>query len=442
MSNQFLALRTFLLLFVLCGGLPVSAADSQAFVELKQIADGFTSPVNLLTLDDGSGRLLIGDQIGVVRVLGSDGKLAGKPFVDLRDKMVKLPQAFDERGLLGIALHPKFRQTKKLYIFHSVPLRASAPTNFNCTSHLSEFKMKDADEVDVASERVLLEIDKPQMNHNGGRITFGPDGYLYVGVGDGGGANDKDVGHSPQGNGQDMTKLLGKILRIDVNKGTTYAIPSDNPFAAGKGGVRPEIYAAGMRNPWGISFDRGGSHELFSADVGQNRFEEVNIIVKGGNYGWNLREGFGCFDPKNPNSPPSDCPRVAADGTPLRDPIIAYKNFGAFKKDPESIGISVTGGYVYRGKAIPQLQGKYIFGDWSKNWAIPAGTLFVASRPSSPGETWTLDRLNVEGHANGSIPDYIVAFGEDAQGELYVLTNGRNALIGTTGKVFKLVPRT
>src|SRR5438477_10014636 len=206
-------------------------------------------------------------------------------------------------------------------------------------------------------------------------------------------------------------------------------------------GGKPEIYAYGVRNSWGISFDRGGTHELFAADVGQNRFEEVNIIVKGGNYGWNAREGFSCFDPKSPNNPTNGCPKVDADGKPFIDPIIAYKNFTGFKKDPESLGISVTGGYVYRGKAIPQLQGKYVFGDWSKNWALPMGTVFVASRPSSSGEQWKLERLNIGGHPNGSIPQYIVAFGQDAEGELYVLTNGRNAVMGRTGKVFKLVPR-
>src|SRR5205814_8574679 len=152
---------------------------------------------------------VIGDQIGVIRILNKDGKLAEEPFADLRETMVKLPQGFDERGLLGIALHPRFAQSKKLYIFYSAPLRASAPTNFNCTSHLSEFKMKGADEVDLASERTLLLIDKPQANHNCGRLAFGPDGFLYVGIGDGGGANDNDKGHSPQGNGQDTTKLLG-----------------------------------------------------------------------------------------------------------------------------------------------------------------------------------------------------------------------------------------
>jgi len=408
-------------------------------VELKEVASGFVSPINLVSLPDGSGRLLIGDQVGVIRILNKDGQLAEKPFADLREKMVKLPQSFDERGLLGIALHPQFSQNKKVYIYYSAPRRESAPTNFNCTSHLAEFKMKDADELDLASERILFEVDKPQMNHNGGRLAFGPDGYLYVGVGDGGGANDNDVGHTPgKGNGQDTSKLLGKMLRIDVNQGEPYGIPTDNPFVDGKNG-RPEIYAYGLRNPWGFSFDREGQHELFSADVGQNRFEEVDIIQKGGNYGWNLREGFACFDPKQPNNPPADCPKTAADGKPLIDPILSYKNFTGFKRDPEARGISVTGGYVYRGKAIPQLQGKYIFGDWSRNWALPAGSIFVATR-SSPDGKWSFDNLKV-GSANGSIPHYVVAFGQDAEGELYVLTNDRNGLIGTTGKVFKLVPR-
>ena len=140
-------------------------------------------------------------------------------------------------------------------------------------------------------------------------------------MGDGGGANDNDkVGHSPQGNGQDTTKLLGKILRIDIDNGSPYAVPSDNPFA-GQSKMRPEIYAFGLRNAWGISFDRGGAHELFAADVGQNRWEEINIIVKGGNYGWRLREGFVCFDPNKPNNPPDDCPKVAHGAPVLPHPV-------------------------------------------------------------------------------------------------------------------------
>ena len=264
-------------------------------------------------------------------------------------------------------------------------------------------------------------------------MAFGPDGYLYIGVGDGGNANDQ--GKRPEtGNGQNLETLLGKILRIDVNKGQPYGIPQDNPFVGGKG--KPEIYAYGLRNPWGISFDRGGKHELFASDVGQDRFEELNIITKGGNYGWSLREGFGCFDPKAPTKPPEDCPKKGANGEPLIDPVLAYKNFKGFARDPEATGISVTGGYVYRGKAIPGLEGKYVFADWSRNWAKADGVMLVASRD---GEKWSWKPLEVEGQTKGSVGAYVTAFGEDNSGELYVLTNGRNSLTGTTGKVYKIV---
>src|SRR5262249_57244771 len=192
----------------------------------------------------------------------------------------------------------------------------------DCTSRVSEFRVVSGNpaQVDAGSERVLIEVDKPQMNHNCGRLVFGPDGYLYIGLGDGGGANDNEHGHSPQGNGQDLKTFMGKILRIDVDRGTPYGIPSDNPFADGKQG-RPEIFAYGLRNPWGISFDRGGAHELFAVDVGQNLFEELNIIVKGGNYGWRLREGFHGFDPKNANTPSENSVKTDALGRPLLDPV-------------------------------------------------------------------------------------------------------------------------
>jgi glucose/arabinose dehydrogenase len=225
--------------------------------------------------------------------------------------------------------------------------------------------------------------------------------------------------------------LLGKILRIDIDKGEPYGIPSDNPFAAGGNG-KPEIYAYGFRNPWGISFDREGARELFASDVGQDAWEELNIVVKGGNYGWRIREGLECFDPKNSLKPPADCPKVGADGKPLIEPILVYKNSKRFMKDPEAKGTSVTGGYVYRGKAIPSLVGKYVFGDWSRAWVNPDGVLFTATRGTD--KKWTMETLipNVGG--------YVVAFGEDSDGEVYVTTTGNNVLKGKTGKVLKLVP--
>jgi glucose/arabinose dehydrogenase len=419
-------------LFLLLVSSASFAAGQKATVALKEIATNFTSPTVLAQLPDG--RLVVGDQIGVAYLISGKGSATNDPvFLDVRPKLTKLNSAFDERGLLGLALHPQFKENSKLYVYYSAPKRAEAPADWDHTSHVSEFKVQ-GDKVDLASERLLLEFDKPYFNHNSGRLAFGPDGYLYIAVGDGGNANDQ--GKRPEtGNGQNLDTFMGKILRIDVNKGQPYGIPQDNPFVGGKG--KPEIYAFGLRNPWSITFDRGGKHELFAADVGQDRFEEVNIITKGGNYGWNIREGFGCFDPKAPKNPPTDCPKKGANGEPLIDPILAYKSFRSFAKDPEATGISVTGGYVYRGKALPELQGKYIFADWSRNWAVADGVLLVAS--PGPDNKWTFQPLQVEALTNGGLKAYITAFGEDNDGELYVLTNGRNTLTGATGKVYKIV---
>jgi glucose/arabinose dehydrogenase len=416
----------------------VVANSVAAGIGLKQVAEGFVSPV-ILDSVPGSGRLLVGDQVGVIHLLSADGSVE-RPFFDLRDRLVKLNQGFDERGLLGLAFHPKFKENRKLYVYYSAPLREGAPADWNHTSHISEFKASQSDplKVDPASERLLLQIDKPAFNHNCGRMAFGPDGFLYIGVGDGGDANDQGKGHAPEGNGQTTTTLLGKILRIDVDKDEKYGIPSDNPFADGVKG-RPEIFAYGLRNPWGISFDRGGAHALFAADVGQDSYEEVNIITRGGNYGWNIREAFICFDPKKPKDPPADCPKAGADGQPLIDPIFAYKSFRKFTKDPESRGTSITGGYIYRGKALPQLQSKYVFADWSRNWVLPDGVLYVATAPANGGKIWSMAPLELTTHPKGEVKAYITALGEDLDGELYILTNGSNAIVGKRGKVFKLV---
>lgn len=421
-----------------------STPEDKSSVALQQIAEGFTSPLTVRSLDDGSGRMLIADQVGTIHVLNKDGKLSEQLFLDLRSKMAKLNQGFDERGLLGLALHPRFKANRKLYIYYSAPLSSTAPTNWNHTSHVSEFTVM-ADDIaraDVASERVLLKIDEPQMNHNGGRILFGPDGYLYIGTGDGGGANDNELGHGAQGNGQDTTTLLGKILRIDVDKGSPYGIPSDNPFADGKQG-RPEIYSYGWRNPWGISFDRGGTREFFAADVGQNLYEELNIVIKGGNYGWRVREAHVAFDPRKPNDPPADSPKTDSLGKPFIEPILWYKHPARNKIDPTKLeGISITGGYVYRGTAIKSLQGKYVFADWSRSWALPDGVFFTATREGKGSDAkWNLESLPVATANGAKLGAYIVSFGEDDQGELYVMTNGRNSLTGKTGKVFKMVPQ-
>jgi glucose/arabinose dehydrogenase len=421
--------------FVFVSPAGASAAQFQAAAELKLIADGFVSPISVEEINDGSGRLLIADQIGVIQVLTREGKLLEEPFLDLRDRLSEINQGFDERGLLGLALHPEFPENGKFYVYYSAPLRPNGPDKWNHTSHVSEFKISSGDKnkADAASERVLLQIDQPQFNHNSGRVVFGPDGYLYIGSGDGGGANDVGLGHPPEGNGQHLQTLLGKILRIDVNHGDPYAIPGDNPFRNGPG--LPEIYAYGLRNPWGMTFDRGGTRQFFVADVGQDAFEEVNIIERGGNYGWNIREGFHCFDPKSPTDPPEDCPRTGARGEPLLDPILDYKNLKAHRQDGE--GISVTGGYVYRGKAIPELQGRYVFADWSRYWPKAEGVFFVASYENGK---WSRQELSLASHPKATIRAYILSFGEDAQGELYIMTNDTNSLIGRNGRVYKLAP--
>ena len=409
---------------------------------LKLLAEGFAAPIVLTSLADGSGRLVLADQAGVVYVLNREGKRLEKPMLDLRSKIVTIHAGMDERGILGLALHPQFKANRKFYVVYSVPLRAGGPAEWDHTMRLSEFRSANNEYAvaNVDSERVLLEIDEPDWNHNSGRIAFGPDGYLYFSVGDGGAPNDVGSrGHAPEGNGQNLQTLLGKILRIDVNQNPR-GIPADNPYADGKNG-RPEIYAYGIRNPWGMSFDRGGAHELFVADVGQDAWEELNIIVKGGNYGWRVREGFEGFDPKNPKTPPANAPKTGADGKPFIDPILVYKNPSRFRRDPDAYGGCITGGYVYRGKLLPKLAGKYVFGDWARNMAIGDGALFVASRPSQPGGLWTMEPLDLASHPGGKVRAYVWALGEDEDGELYVLTNGANLVSGTRGKVYKLVPQ-
>ncbi len=407
-------------------------------VKLKLFAEGFTSPIALTPLNDGKGSLLLADQVGLVHMVTASGIVRGQPFLSLVHRTTKLNMGFEERGLLGIAAHPDFKENGKIYVYYSAPLRTSAPSDWNHTSRISEFTIMegDADRVDVDSEKVLISIDQPYFNHNGGSLAFGPkDGYLHIAVGDGGNANGRGIGHSEIGNSQDLSNMLGKILRIDVDQGDLYGIPADNPFQGAN--MKSEIYAIGLRNPWRISFDRGGDHVLFAADIGQNLYEEVNIIDRGGNYGWNVREGFHCFNPEKPTETPEECPGKDVRGQLFTDPILEYKNVKAFRNDPDAYGISITGGYVYRGESIGALVGKYIFADWSRNWAVPDGVLLAGSK-SDKGQ-WSLEALELDGEKK--VGSYIVAFGEDMKGELYVLTNASNGLMNRKGKIYKIVAK-
>lgn len=422
---------------------PPPSAPKPTVIGLELVAERLTSPLGMAVPPDGSGRLFVLDQIGLIRIIDAAGNLLPEPFLDLSDRMVSVGIdfgggfVFDERGLLGMAFHPGYATNGRFFVFYTAPKDPNDPADFNSETHVSEFFVSagDPDRADPESERILLEIDKPQFNHNGGQLAFGPDGYLYISVGDGGGGGDVGVGHTPGlGNAQDASNLLGTILRIDVDGGEPFGIPPDNPFV-GDADVRSEIWAYGLRNPWRFSFDSGGSRRLFCGDAGQDLFEEVSIIQKGGNYGWNIREGLHCFDPNAPGTPPPQCPDTAAGGEPLLDPIIEYPHFDD-QGDP--VGIVVIGGFVYRGSAIPGLHGDYVFADFSTSFFAPDGTLFAAAE-TADGD-WQMRELKVADRPNGRIGRFILGFGSDAQGELYVLTSGNLAPSGSTGQVYRIVP--
>jgi len=290
-------------------------------------------------------------------------------FLDIRDRLIPDPQT--EEGLLGIAFAPDYAASGRFYVWYS----AGPPRR----ERLSRFVASGA-AADPASEEVLLEVDDPYPNHNGGGMAFGPDGMLYIGEGDGGSAGD------PQGNGQRLDTLLGKILRIDVSPARGYAVPADNPFV-GIATARQEIWAYGFRNPWRLSFD-SATGELWAGDVGQNRWEEVDRVVRGGNYGWSIAEGAHCYKP--------------ASGCDVTGTVLPWAEYG------HDAGCSITGGYVYRGEALPELRGWYVYGDFCSGriWAV-----------NTDGDHGTPVPLADTGLA-------ISSFGLDRAGELYILDFG------------------
>ncbi|HEX2077465.1 MAG TPA: PQQ-dependent sugar dehydrogenase [Longimicrobium sp.] len=417
---------------------PLPDADRE--VALQLVAQGLTSPIALMEPPDGTGRLFVVDQAGLIRIIAADGTLLAEPFLDVRSRMVTLRTNFDERGLLGLAFHPNYRTNGRFYVYYSAPLRAGAPAGYDHTATISEFRVSaSANRADASSERIVLRVDKPQFNHNGGTLAFGPDdGYLYISLGDGGGANDTPLGHVDDwyaenggGNGQDITQnLLGNILRIDVDGGTPYGIPGDNPFRQGPG--LDEIYAYGFRNPYRFSFDMGGRNDLLVGDAGQGLWEEVSRVQRGGNYGWNVKEGTHCFDAENNRVSPASCPTTdPTTGVPLTDPVIEYAHLSN-----GGLGLVVVGGYVYRGDNVRQLRGRYIFGDWSRAFATPDGTLFTAA-PRSSG-MWPMQELIVSNNASGRLGHYLLGFGQDADGEVYVLTTNNAGPTGSTGRVYRI----
>jgi glucose/arabinose dehydrogenase len=343
---------------------------------LERVADGLEAPVGIANAGDGSGQVFVLEQAGRVRVIEANGELRAEPFVDLRGRIV----SGGERGLLGIAFHPDYARNGRLFVHYS---RAG-----DGATVVSELRATgDGRTANPGSERILLTQAQPFANHNGGQLAFGPDGYLYLGLGDGGASGD------PFDNAQNTEVLLGKILRLDVDGAPDgdrgYAIPPDNPFApqgVRPGAGRPEIWAYGLRNPWQFSFD-AASGDLYIADVGQDEWEEVNrqpSDSRGGeNYGWDVMEGRHCFVRQ-------DCDQAG-----YVKPIAEYSH---------ARGCSVTGGHVYRGTRQPELQGVYVFGDYCRGLVF---TLQVDEGTITP-------KVVLESGLG------ISAFGTDEDGEIYV----------------------
>ena len=352
---------------------PTSFPDPAKY-EWQLITDGLSRPVGVTNAGDGSGRLFVLEQEGLIRIV-QDYELLEEPFLDIRDRV---GSSANEQGLLGMAFHPGYPENGTFYVNY---------TDGDGGTVIARFRVSaDPSRADPASEVRLLQISQPYGNHNGGALAFGPDGYLYIGTGDGGSGGD------PQGNGQSLDTLLGKILRLDVDNGVPYAVPADN--------LEGEIWAYGLRNPWRFSFDRL-TGDLYIGDVGQSTWEEIDFWPAGNpggaNFGWNFREGAHPFA----GSPPV--------GLDLIDPVVEYDH---------NLGISVTGGVVYRGAALPGYNGIYLYGDYG------SGRVWGLFPDLDDG--WK-NQILFESGAN------ITSFGEDEDGEVY--------LVDHKGFVFKLVER-
>ncbi|MBT3330695.1 MAG: hypothetical protein HOK21_12125 [Rhodospirillaceae bacterium] len=410
---------------------PATAMD----VKLEEVASGLQHPL-LLVSPPGDDRRFVIEQIGTIKVMQPDGEMS--TFLDIKELVHPLVPEFDERGLLGLAFHPDYKNNGLFYVSYSIPIHGTANLgNLLFYSHknvIAERRVSksDANKADPGYSRVISTIDWPQFNHNGHWIGFGPDGMLYASMGDGGYANDYGLGHNATtGNGQDLTSKNGKILRLDVNSAEGYAIPKDNPYV-GNDDALDEIWAYGFRNPWRCSFDMGGDHALICADVGQNSYEEVDVIKKGGNYGWRVKEGTHCFDYQAPNDEPASC-----EDKGMIDPVLEYNNCSG---NPDGCkGISITGGYVYRG-AHKAWDGMYFFGDWSKNFVFKDGQLFVAKMT---GMKWSMEKINVTNMPGWN--SYVLSFGQDSKGEIYVMATDLTGPVpggpaGGLDKIYKIVP--
>jgi len=406
-----------------------SAAAAGPKVKMEAFVSGLNSPLAMVQ-PAGDNRMFVIEQWGRVMIV-EDGKLNGTPFLDIRSLVIDRHPDFDERGLLGLAFHPDFANNGKFYVAYSGPLDFQGDLGqmlwYSHSNIVSEFTVSadDPNTADRKSERILSSIPWPQFNHNGHWIGFGPDGMLYISTGDGGYANDWGIGHNvTEGNGQDLTTPLGKMLRVDPATG---AAPADNPFVDDED-ADPRIFAYGLRNPWRCSFDVGGDNNLYCADVQQNSFEEVNLITAGGNYGWRRMEADKCFNYLEPDNHPADCDKEG-----LIEPIMTYNNCTA--KPDGCDGISVTGGYVYRGSHAAW-DGAYIYGDWSKQFGTMDGQIMIGT-PDGNG-SWKremADVVNMEGNK-----PYVLAFAQDNAGEVYALTSITTGPVGSQDTIYKIVP--
>ncbi len=386
--------------------------DSNALTAtLNLVIAGMKAPTMLTVAGDGTNRLFVADQPGIIYVIENGTMQKNPPFLDLTSKMVKINPIYDERGLLGLAFHPEYETNGRFFVYYSGP---KTEEGVDHESIIAEYAVSsdDPNVADPSSEKIVLRIDQPEANHNGGQLAFGPDGYLYIGLGDGGGAGDQ---HGEIGNGQNTSTLLGKILRIDVDSAIPYAIPPDNPFVGSNG--RDEIYAYGFRNPYRFSFDKL-TGALYVADVGQDEWEEIDIIESGGNYGWRILEGTHPYDLDL-----AEYLNISIET--LKAPIHEYNH---------NVGKSIIGGYVYRGTQSPSLTGSYVFGDWSTEFVKPDGKLYYLSE-TEPG-VWERSEFSLANEK--PFKRFIFGFGQDENGEIYVTTTRFIGSLLPSGEIWHL----
>jgi glucose/arabinose dehydrogenase len=426
------------------------------------------SPTCIAAAPDASGRVFVCDQPGKIFII-EGGMMRPIPFLDISStaaniadrKVLAVSTGYSERGLLSLAFHPGYSNPgspgyRKFYLNYNKsyqsgidpPQHDGGSWTVNCTTVIAEFQVSATNPnlADPLSERKVLLYPQPQANHNGGNMVFDANGLLYIGSGDGGASNDNGNGHtggfanSALGNGQDKTVYLGKILRIDPlgtnGPGGQYGIPAGNPFFGAGGGVKAEIYAFGIRNPWGLAFDDGpgGTGRLFCADVGQGRIEEVNLIVNGGNYGWRYMEG---------TERPTFSSTMAHPGGTLIDPIVQYGHPGIIGTSLPLLGLSITGGYVYRGSAIPALHGKYVFGDYGATAGAPSGRLMGLEENLPGSGVFTLTQA-IPILGGNPLSTRVMCLGRDAAGELYVGTKSSGGVMALenglpNGGIYKIV---